>query len=163
MATLWTVAQPGSSVHGLLQERRILEGVVISFSRGSARPRPSTRVSSVSCIGRQVLYLQHHLGSPHVSILPPNPLPPRLPRNTKQSSLHDIVGPWWGSILKAATRRPRSFSSLAARSADPCPSSSSLAPCPLGNRQRQVTATADHGLILLPAYAQPHTGPSLSG
>ena len=37
-ATLWTVAQPGSSVHGILQAR-ILEWVAISFSRGSLQPR----------------------------------------------------------------------------------------------------------------------------
>ena len=38
---------PGSSVHEILQAR-ILEWVVISFSRGSSRPRDRTRVS---CIG----------------------------------------------------------------------------------------------------------------
>ena len=43
---------PGSSVHGIFQER-ILEWVAISFSRKSFRPRDRTRVS---CIGRQILY-----------------------------------------------------------------------------------------------------------
>jgi len=33
-------------------------------SRGSSRPRDQTYVSYVSCIGRQVLYHYHHLGSP---------------------------------------------------------------------------------------------------
>ena len=42
---------PGSSVHGILQER-ILECLAIFFSRGSSRPRGRTRVS---CIGRQIL------------------------------------------------------------------------------------------------------------
>ena len=42
----------GSSVHGIFQAR-ILEWVAISFSRGSSRPRDLT---SISCIGRQVLY-----------------------------------------------------------------------------------------------------------
>ena len=46
---------PGSSVHGVLQVR-ILEWVVIPFSRGSSRPRDQAHVSYVSCIGRQVLY-----------------------------------------------------------------------------------------------------------
>ena len=32
--------------------------------RGSSRPRDRTCVSCVSYIGRRVLYLQHHLGSP---------------------------------------------------------------------------------------------------
>ena len=35
---------PGSSVHGILQER-ILEWIVISFSRGSSQPRDGTQVS----------------------------------------------------------------------------------------------------------------------
>ena len=43
---------PGSSVHGISQER-ILEGVAIFFSRGSSWPRDQTHVS---CIGRQILY-----------------------------------------------------------------------------------------------------------
>ena len=42
---------PGSSVHGILQAR-ILEGVAISFSRGSSRPRDRTQVCHI--IGRRV-------------------------------------------------------------------------------------------------------------
>ena len=45
---------PGSSVHGILQAR-ILEWVVISFSRASSQPRDQTHVSYVLCIGRQIL------------------------------------------------------------------------------------------------------------
>ena len=45
---------PGSSVHGIPQAR-ILEWVAISSSRGSSRPRDQTRVSCVSCTGRQIL------------------------------------------------------------------------------------------------------------
>ena len=51
---------PGSSVHGILQTR-ILEWVAMPSSRGSSQPRDLTRVSYVSCIGRQVLYHKHHL------------------------------------------------------------------------------------------------------
>ena len=40
----------GSSVHGIF-EARILEGVVISSSRGSSQPRGQTCISCVSCIG----------------------------------------------------------------------------------------------------------------
>ena len=40
---------PGSSIHGIFQAR-ILEWVVISFSRGSSPPRDQTRISCVSCI-----------------------------------------------------------------------------------------------------------------
>ena len=43
--TLCTV--PGSSVHGILQAR-ILEGVVISFSRGSFQPRDWTPISCIA-------------------------------------------------------------------------------------------------------------------
>ena len=46
----------GSSVHGILQSR-ILEWVVISFSRGSSQHRDQTHISYVSCTGRQVPYL----------------------------------------------------------------------------------------------------------
>ena len=49
---------PGSSVHGILQAR-ILEWVAMPSSRGSSWPRDRTRVSYVSCIGRQ-LYTNAH-------------------------------------------------------------------------------------------------------
>ena len=42
---------PGSSVHELFQAR-ILEGIAISYSRGSSWPRDRTHVSCVSFIGR---------------------------------------------------------------------------------------------------------------
>ena len=35
-------------------------------SRGSSWPRDSTCISYVSCIGRQILYPEHHLGSPRI-------------------------------------------------------------------------------------------------
>ena len=54
---------PGSSVHGIFQAR-VLEWVAISCSRGSSGPRDWTCISWVSCIGRQILYLLSHLGSP---------------------------------------------------------------------------------------------------
>ena len=53
--TLWDLmvcSPPGSSVHGILQAR-ILEWVAISFSMGSFWPKDWT---SVSCIGRRILY-----------------------------------------------------------------------------------------------------------
>ena len=50
--TLWTVAQPGSSVHGFLQAR-ILEWVVaMLFFRGPSWPRDRIHVSFFSFIGR---------------------------------------------------------------------------------------------------------------
>ena len=44
-----------SSVHGIFQAR-ILEWVAISYSRGSSRTRDWTHISSISCIGRQILH-----------------------------------------------------------------------------------------------------------
>ena len=46
---------PGSSVHGTLQER-ILEWVAISSFKESFQSRDRICVSSVTCIGRQILY-----------------------------------------------------------------------------------------------------------
>ena len=43
---------PGSSAHGIFQART-LEWGAISSSRGSSRPRDRTRVSCISCTGRQ--------------------------------------------------------------------------------------------------------------
>ena len=57
----------GSSVHGILQART-LEWVSRLCSRGSSRPRDQTHVSYISCIGRQVLYHQHHLGSLYIYV-----------------------------------------------------------------------------------------------
>ena len=50
---------PGSSGHGILQAG-ILEPVAISFSRGSSWPRDRTRVSCVSCVGRQIKEARTH-------------------------------------------------------------------------------------------------------
>ena len=46
---------PGSSVYWILQAR-ILEWVIVSFSRGSSWPRDWTRVSCIFCTGRWILY-----------------------------------------------------------------------------------------------------------
>ena len=56
----------GSSVHGIFQAR-ILEWIAVPSSRGSSQPRDRTRVSYVSCVGRQVLYPEHHPISSHHS------------------------------------------------------------------------------------------------
>ena len=54
---------PGSSIHGILQER-ILEWVAISFSRGSSWPRDRTQVPHIACrlftfwpIGEDYIYI----------------------------------------------------------------------------------------------------------
>ena len=54
---------PGSSVHEILQAR-ILGWVAMLSSRGSSQLRNWTHISDVSCIGGQILYQQHHQGSP---------------------------------------------------------------------------------------------------
>ena len=62
-ATLYMVALQAPLSMGILQAR-ILEWVAMSSSRGSSQPRDRTPVSYISCIGRWVLYLFCHLGSP---------------------------------------------------------------------------------------------------
>ena len=57
---------PGSSVHGILQVR-ILEGVAISFSRGSFQPRDQTGVSCVSCNWQANSLPLSHLGGPSLT------------------------------------------------------------------------------------------------
>ena len=59
---------PGSTVREILQAR-ILEWVVMPSSSGSFGPRDWTWVSYISFIDRQVLYHQHHLGSPMLLLL----------------------------------------------------------------------------------------------
>jgi len=54
--TLWTVAHQAP----LILQARILEWVAMPSSRGSSWPRDLTLISSVSCLGRRVLYHEHH-------------------------------------------------------------------------------------------------------
>ena len=67
---------PGSSVHGIFQAR-VLEWVVISFSRGSSWLRDWTLQCLLHC--RQTLYCLSHQGSPvnnkRQGESPPNPHP----------------------------------------------------------------------------------------
>ena len=58
----------GSSVYRILQAR-ILEWVAMLSSRGSSPFRNRTCVFYVSCIGRQVLYHQHHQESESHSVV----------------------------------------------------------------------------------------------
>ena len=53
-ATLWTVALPGFSVHGILQA--ILKWVAMPSSRGPSRPRDRTHISCSSIIDGWILY-----------------------------------------------------------------------------------------------------------
>ena len=59
---------PGSSVHGILQARKVA-WVAMCSSRASSQPRDGTLISYVSCAGRQVLYHSCHLGDPKSTVL----------------------------------------------------------------------------------------------
>ena len=72
---------PGSSLHGILQAR-ILEWVAMPSPRGSSCPRDWTCISYISCIGKQILYSQGHLGSPHYL------------HNLKQSMINFLLIKW---------------------------------------------------------------------
>ena len=61
-ATLLAVASQSPLPMGILQAR-ILEWVAMPSFRESSQSRDQTCMSYVSCIGRQVLYHQCHLGS----------------------------------------------------------------------------------------------------
>ena len=63
LATPWTVAHQPPLPMGIFHTR-ILEWVPMPSSRGSSQPRDQTRISYVSCIGRQILYHWCYLGSP---------------------------------------------------------------------------------------------------
>ena len=67
--TLWTVAHQASLYMGILQAR-VLDWVAMPRSRGSSGPRDQTRVSYISCSGRQVLYhqLPLHVGLPFAQV-----------------------------------------------------------------------------------------------
>ena len=84
--TLWTAACQAPLPMGILQAR-ILEWVAMSSSRGSFRPTDRTLVSYVSCIGRQVLYHQGHLGCSQVYAQQNKCL--HLPKNVHISFTHN--------------------------------------------------------------------------
>ena len=80
---------PGSSVHGI-SHPRILEWVVISFSRGSSQSRDQT---CVSCIGRHSLPV-NHLGNPRICGY--------IEKNYFKDFGHMIIGVAMSEIFKAA-------------------------------------------------------------
>ena len=63
LCDLTDCSAPGSSVHTILQARRV-EWVAIPFSRASSWPRDQTQIS---WIGRQILYRLSHHGRPYSS------------------------------------------------------------------------------------------------
>ena len=77
-----------SSAYGIFQAR-ILEWVVISFSRRSSQPRDGTRVSSISCIGRQIPNQLRHLSANSLQSCPT--LCDPLDYSPPGSSVHGIL------------------------------------------------------------------------
>ena len=57
-------SQPGSFTHGILKAQTLEWAAAMSFYRGSSQLRDRTHVSYISCIGRKVLYHQHHPQKP---------------------------------------------------------------------------------------------------
>ena len=64
------IESQGSSVYEIFQAR-ILEWVAISYSMGSSWPGDQTHVSSVSCIGRQILHRRVIWDSAQYGYIPP--------------------------------------------------------------------------------------------
>ena len=75
-------SQSGSPAHGTLQART-LEGVVISFSRGSFRPRSQTRVSTNSVQFSSVAQSRPTLCNPMNCSTPGHPVHHQLPEFTQ--------------------------------------------------------------------------------
>ena len=84
---------PGSSVHGILQERR-LEWIAISSPRGSSWPRDQAHVS---CIGRAILYHWSIWEAPlHLHVPPLTFLAP-LTGSLLKNKLREFQTQVWGS------------------------------------------------------------------
>ena len=120
--TLWTVAQPGSSVHGLLQAT-ILEWVSMPFSRESSQTQGS-HPGLPHC--KQILYhlsypgqfshsvvsdsLQRH-GLQHARLLRP-PLSPRVCSNSYSLSWMNVMIPIISSSVTPPLLLPSIFPSI---------------------------------------------------
>ena len=63
-ATLWTIRVHQAPLSMYFSRQKILEWVARPSSRGSFLPSDWICISYVSCIDQQVLYHEHHLGSP---------------------------------------------------------------------------------------------------
>ena len=102
LATPWTIAQPGSSVHGILQART-LEWVAISFSKGCSWPRDQ---SGACCIaGRFFTIWTTHQGSSGTWVQSLVWEDPTCCTATK--SVHN----YWASTLETVSRNYWTFNS----------------------------------------------------
>ena len=85
---------PGFSVHGIFQAR-VLEWVVISFSRGSSRPRDRTRVSCIvdRCFTLQFSSVQFSCSVVSNSLWPHESQHARPPCPSPTPGVHSDSGP----------------------------------------------------------------------
>ena len=108
--TQWTVALQAPVSMRILQAR-IVQWVAMPSSRGSSLPRDGTWISYVSCIRRQVLYPQRHLGSP-VTLIKSYKIRAKK-HDTKSNSLknaqHHCVSLLAQSCLTATRQAPSSM------------------------------------------------------
>ena len=68
-ATLWTIAHKDPLSIGY-SRHEYWSWAAMPSTRGSSQPRDRTWVFYVSCIGKQILYHQHHLRSPNFLLYP---------------------------------------------------------------------------------------------
>ena len=106
----WTVARQAPLSMGF--SRQEYRSVATSFSRGPSRPRNRTHVFYVSCIGRWILYLLSHWGSPPSSSCLEHSFP-LLPGE------HSAISPLGiASLMKRVTSAKVTFLPRAASSTD---------------------------------------------
>ena len=110
-ATPWTVFLEASSVHGIFQAI-ILEWVAMPSSRGSSWPKDWTGISYVSCIGRQVLYHWHHLGSPLTLVTPNKFIRSLLPLVNGKTLYPTKLREHWSSSYPLPPKSDHSLGSL---------------------------------------------------
>ena len=90
-------SQPGTSVQGIFLPR-ILEWVVMPFSRGSSWPRDPTRISYVSCIAGG-LFTADPPGKPKTVTLFSNKFGPSTVLSARIQHIHLVLkATWWNSI-----------------------------------------------------------------
>ena len=109
-ATPWSVALPGSFVHGIFQER-ILEWVAISFSREISRNEPNSspwRWRRTYCKSSDTLWLCLNCvdeSASHGDLSSPFQLP--LAPTAVPSSLLVTRGPLWGGVGRGGPPAPQ--------------------------------------------------------
>ena len=119
LSHVWFSATPmdyspsGSTVHGIFQAR-ILEWIAISCSWGSSPSRDLVPISSISCIGRQVLYRCTTWEAQNIIYIESNIYKPKIMvhilehlTNKKYSCLENArdEGAWWAAVIGVTQSR----------------------------------------------------------